>query len=138
MQQRGAVVQIKRPFTVLLDKFHRRGGGPFRIMTLKRRLGIVPINILRPREPEILHGFPIALFVLKLFAIQFRCVRRILFYLVQPVFFPKLCIAQFWSHMKFPHHPRGVPRLGQQRCHVLIVRLELHIETRQALLPLGE
>ena len=138
MQKRGAVVQVKRPLTMLLDKFHRSGGGPFRIVALKRCFGIVPINILGPREPEILHGLPIAFFIFKFFAIELRCVGDIFLNLMEPVLLSKLCITEGWPHMKFPHHTRGVPRLGQQRCHVLIIRLQLHVEARQALLALGK
>ena len=138
MQQCSAVVQIKRLLTVVLDKLHRGRGGPFRIMTLERRLNIVPINILGPCEPEILHSLPIALLIFKFFAVERRREGYVFLNLVQAVFLPKLCITERRPYMKFPHHARGVPGLSQQRRNVLIVRFQFHVEARQALLPLGE
>ena len=121
-----------------LDKLHRGRRRPFRIMTLERRLGIVPINILGPRKPEILHGLPIPLLIFKFFTVERRREGYVFLNLVQAVFLPKLRITERRPYMKFPHHARGVPRLSQQCRNVLIVRFQFYVEARQALLPLRE
>ena len=67
---------------MLLNEFHCRRCGPFWIVTLKGGLGVVPVNILGPGEPKILHCFPVALFILKFPTIERFGKRGILFNLM--------------------------------------------------------
>ena len=75
-------MHIKWSLFMLLNELHCCRYGPFRIVALKGGLGVVPVNILGPGEPEILHCFPVALFILILLTIERFCKRGILFNLM--------------------------------------------------------
>ena len=87
MQEGGAIVQIKRLAFMFFNEFHSRSSSPFRVVTLKGRLRVVPVNILGPGEAVILDYLPKPFFIFKLLLIELFCERHVFLHIMQSVFF---------------------------------------------------